>query len=127
MNAALATYSIPAIVTTHSFMALWLGAVVLAIIASLMLGLELKILLKPLFLVTGLLIYYIGFKFVGDGIHSLQVIGIVSATPVNFLPASKDLGLYSTWETILPQLALLIAARVTLFKYVLEQSEKGWT
>ncbi len=61
-------------------------------------------------LLSGYLIYYLGFKFVGAGIHSLQVAGILPATTANFLPASDGLGLYPTWETTLPQLALLVAA-----------------
>ncbi|HEY9875011.1 MAG TPA: hypothetical protein V6D12_16355, partial [Candidatus Obscuribacterales bacterium] len=71
---------------------------------------------KPFFLITSILIYYLGFKFVGSGIHALQVAGILPATPVNFLPSSGTLGLYPTWETTLPQIALLaIAVAVVVY------------
>lgn len=104
----------PAISTTDLFEGLGLGLVVLVVIAVLILGLGLKIPLKPFFLVTSLLIYYLGFKFVGAGIHSLQVAGILPATPANFLPAVEGLGLYPTWETTLPQLALLVGAIIVV-------------
>lgn len=87
-----------------------LGLVILVAIAALMLGLGLRIPLKPFFLVTSILIYYLGFKFVGSGIHALQVAGILPSSTANFLPSSDTLGLYPTWETTLPQLVLLVAA-----------------
>ena len=98
----------PSISTTDLLAGLGLGIVGLVIVAVLMLGLGLKIPLKPFFLVTSLLIYYLGFKFVGAGIHALQVAGILPATPAKFLPTSEGWGLYPTWETTLPQLALLV-------------------
>ena len=100
----------PAISTSDLLGGLGLGTILLAAIAALMLGVGLRIPLKPFFLVTSFLIYYLGFKFVGTGIHSLQVAGILPATPANFLPASDGLGLYPTWETTLPQLVLLVVA-----------------
>ncbi|MBW4576742.1 MAG: FTR1 family iron permease [Aphanothece sp. CMT-3BRIN-NPC111] len=100
----------PSISTADLLGGLALGSVVLAVIAALMLGVGLQIPLKPFFLVTSLLIYYLGFKFVGSGIHALQVAGILPATPANFLPSSDTLGLYPTWETTVPQLVLLLAA-----------------
>jgi high-affinity iron transporter len=97
----------PSINTSDLILGLGLGTVGLIIFAVLMLGLGLKIPLKPFFLVTSVLIYYLGFKFVGAGIHSLQIAGILPATPASFFPAWEGLGLYSTWETTLPQLALV--------------------
>ncbi len=100
----------PSISTTDLLGGLALGFVLLVAIAALMLGLGLKIPLKPFFMVTSLLIYYLGFKFVGTGIHALQVAGFLPANTASFLPASESLGLYPTWETTLPQLALLLGA-----------------
>lgn len=113
----------PAISTTDLFAGLALGTVLLVIIAALMLGLGLKIPLKPFFLVTSILIYYLGFRFIGAGIHSLQVAGILSATPGKFLPASEGLGLYPTWETTLPQIALLVGALAVVI-YTKKQAER---
>ena len=109
----------PSISTTDLLGGLALGSVVLVIIAGLILGLGLKIPLKPFFLVTSVLIYYLGFKFVGSGIHALQVAGILPANTADFLPASDSLGLYPTWETTLVQLALLcIAVAVVIYTRV---------
>jgi high-affinity iron transporter len=106
----------PSISTSDLVGGLALGFVILVAIAVLMLGVGLKIPLKPFFLITSILIYYLGFKFVGSGIHALQVAGILPATPVNFLPSSGTLGLYPTWETTLPQVALLaIAVAVVVY------------
>ena len=100
----------PKISSTDLMGGLALGTAVLIGVAILMFGIGLKIPLKPFFLVTSILIYYLGFKFVGQGIHALQVAGILPANTANFLPASDSLGLYPTWETTLAQLTLLLLA-----------------
>lgn len=114
----------PSISTTDLLLGLALGALALAVIAVLMLVLEMKIPLKPFFLVTSLLIYYLGFKFLGSGIHALQVAGLLPATPANFLPALEGWGIYPTWETTLPQLGLLAAA-IAVVLYARYQATKG--
>jgi high-affinity iron transporter len=91
-----------------------LGVLSLIAIAALILGLGLRIPLKPFFLITSMLLYYLGFKFVGSSIHALQIAGILPVTPTNFLPASVYLGLYPTWETTVPQLALIVLAVVVV-------------
>ncbi|GAC1465903.1 MAG: hypothetical protein NVSMB70_11670 [Chamaesiphon sp.] len=106
----------PSISQTDLLLGLGLGLLVLAGCAALMFGLGLRIPLKPFFLVTSLLIYYLGFKFVGTGIHSLQVAGILPASPANFLPSWEGLGLYPTWETTLVQLAIFIVAVAVVWR-----------
>jgi high-affinity iron transporter len=100
----------PSISPSDLLLGLGLGTLALVVIAVLMLVLEMKVPLKPFFLVTSLLIYYLGFKFVGTGIHALQVAGVLQATPSSLLPALEGWGLYPTWETTLPQVALIIGA-----------------
>jgi len=100
----------PSISTTDLVAGFGLGAVILVLVAALMLGLGLKIPLKPFFLVTSILIYYLGFKFIGSGIHSLQVAGVLPSHTGSFLPSWEPLGLFPTWETTLPQLAILLVA-----------------
>jgi len=100
----------PSISTTDLVAGFGLGTLMLGAIAVLMLGLGLKIPLKPFFLVTSLLIYYLGFKFIGSGIHSLQVAGVLPSHTGSFLPSWEPLGLFPTWETTLPQLAILLVA-----------------
>ncbi|CEP67506.1 Iron permease FTR1 [Moorella glycerini] len=92
----------------------WLGfaAGILALAAIFLLvryG-SLKIPLKPFFLGTSLLLYYLAFVFAGDGVKALQEAGVAGATPVPGLPAIDFLGIYPTWETLLPQFILLAAA-----------------
>jgi high-affinity iron transporter len=71
--------------------------------------------LRPFFLVTSALIYYLAFKFIGSGIHALQVSGYVSATPEPFLPSSDLIGLFPTLETTIPQVLLVVGAAVVLW------------
>lgn len=100
----------PSISSTDLLGGLGFGTIVLVAIAALMLGGSLRIPLKPFFLITSLLIYYLGFKFVGSGIHALQVAGILPTSTANFLPSWESLGLYPTWETTGVQLLILIVA-----------------
>lgn len=89
---------------------LGLGLILLVVAALLILAVGMKLPLRPFFMVAGLLVYYLGFKFLGSGIHALQVADILPATPIPFAPTVPLLGYYPTWETTLPQLVLLIAA-----------------
>ena len=114
----------PSISTSDLLGGLSLGALILTAIAGLMLGLGLKIPIKPFFLVTSVLIYYLGFKFVGNGIHALQVAGILPANTANFLPSVDGIGLYPTWETTLPQLALIVAA-IAVVLYTRSQTNRA--
>jgi high-affinity iron transporter len=73
-----------------------------------------------------LLVYYLGFKFVGSGIHALQVSGVLPASPVAFLRAIPVIGLYPTWEVVMPQLLLLLLA-VTVVVYLRLQDRQSVT
>ncbi len=113
----------PSISTTDLIGGFALGTLILIAIAALMLGLGLKIPLKPFFLVTSLLIYYLGFKFIGSGIHSLQVAGVLPSHTSNFIPSWEPLGLFPTWETTIPQLVILILA-VAIVLYTRKEHTK---
>lgn len=106
----------PSISTFDLLGGLGVGSLILVVVAVLMLGLGLRIPLKPFFLFTSLLIYYLGFKFVGSGIHALQVAGLLRADTASFLPSIDALGIYPTWETTLVQLAIFgMAIGVVLY------------
>ncbi|WNQ10919.1 FTR1 family protein [Paenibacillus aurantius] len=62
---------------------------------------------RPFFLTASLLIYYLVIKFLGQSLHALQVAGPLPATPSAGLPFWEWLGVYPTWETTVPQLAVL--------------------
>lgn len=105
----------PSISNSDLVTGLLLGSFVLIVIATLVLGVGLKIPLKPFFFVTSLLIYYLGFKFIGSGIHSLQVAGVLPASAEPFLPSWETFGLYPTWQTSLVQLAIILMTVAVIF------------
>ncbi len=113
---------------TVSDLALGLGSgtAILLVVAVLMLKVGLRLPIRPFFQVAGLLVYYLGFKFVGSGIHALQVSGVLPASPVAFLRAIPVIGLYPTWEVVMPQLLLLLLA-VTVVVYLRLQDRQSVT
>ncbi|MBI1881620.1 MAG: FTR1 family iron permease, partial [Chloroflexi bacterium] len=100
------------------------GVTLLVVAAILMLLVGLKLPLRPFFQVAGLLVYYLGFKFLGMGIHALQVAGVLPASPIPFLPAVPFIGFYPTWETTIPQL-LLLAVALGAFLYLRIQDRRA--
>jgi high-affinity iron transporter len=113
----------PLITWQNLLLGLGIGVVALTIAAILMLWVGLKLPIRPFFRIAGLLVYYLGFKFLGTGIHALQVAGTVSVSPIPLLPALPMIGFYPTWETTVPQLFLLVAALSALF-YLRVQDRK---
>ena len=106
----------PSIQLNDLLLGLALGIAVLVVAAWLMLVVGVKLPLRLFFRLASILVFYLGFKFVGTGIHALQVAGAVPSTPVPYLPSIPVLGIYPTWETLLPQVALLaIAGSVFLY------------
>jgi len=83
------------------------GAALLVVLGVLMLGIGVRVPLRPFFAVAGLLVFYLCFKFTGTGLHALQVGGFIPASGASYLPEIGWLGMYSTWESTLPQLVLL--------------------
>jgi high-affinity iron transporter len=100
----------PSIALGDLVLGLAIGAGGLVALGVVMLVFGVRIPIRPFFLVTSLLVYYLAFKFVGAGIHALQVAGIVPATSGSFLPDIGFFGVFPTWETTVVQLALLAAA-----------------
>jgi high-affinity iron transporter len=107
----------PAIALRDLLLGLGIGIGALIVAALLILVAGVKLPLRPFFRVAGVLVYYLGFKFVGAGIHSLQVAGLAPATLIPGLPSNPAidqvygfLGFYPIWETALPQLVLLLGA-----------------
>ena len=72
-----------------------------------------KLPMKPFFLGTSFLLYYLAFVFAGQGVGELQTAGVISSTNVN-IPTVAWLGIYPTWETLTPQLLLLASAAAGL-------------
>jgi len=89
--------------------------ILLAIIGYVFMKLSSRIPVRPFFFFASMLLYYMAFKFIGASIHSLQVTGILPAHNSDSLFHVPDLGMYASWETTLPQLAVLLIVLVNLF------------
>ncbi|OWR31772.1 iron permease FTR1 family protein [Saccharibacillus sp. O23] len=82
----------------------------LALIAVVIVKLGDRLPLKPFFLVSSVVVFYLGFKFMGSGIHSLQMAGLIPSSTESYLPSAATISLYPSWYSTLPQLLLLLAA-----------------
>jgi high-affinity iron transporter len=98
----------PGISTADLLAGLGVGAGGLVVLAAVMLIGGVRLPVRPFFLAATVLIYYLCIKFVGTGIHALQVSGVVSATPAPWVPSSDLFGVFPTWETTLAQLVVLL-------------------
>ncbi|MFN8465752.1 MAG: hypothetical protein U0X20_09390 [Caldilineaceae bacterium] len=65
-----------------------IGVLLLGIAAWLMLVGGVRLPVRLFFRIAGFLVFYLAFKFIGTGIHNLQVAGVVGTTPIPFLPAN---------------------------------------
>ena len=102
----------PAISKGDLLLGIGIGVLLLAIAAWLMLVAGVRLPVRLFFRIAGYLVFYLGFKFIGTGIHNLQVAGVVGTTPIPFLLAIPVLGIYPTWQTLIPQLLMLTVAIV---------------
>lgn len=114
----------PSIRTSDLALGLGLGVGILIIAAVVMLVAGVRLPLRLFFRVAGLLVYYLGFKFVGAGLHALQVAGLLPTSSINGLREIPFLGIYPTWETLIPQIVLLaIAIAVVLYLRKIDQRQ----
>lgn len=90
-----------------------IGLVLLTVLSYLILKVGLKIPMRPFFLVSSILMFYLCFKFAGMGIHGLQLAGLLPATQAP-IPTIDFFAIYSTWEGVIPQIILLIVAIVAM-------------
>ncbi len=86
-----------------------IGLLILIVVSYLILKLGLKIPMRPFFMVCSILMFYLCIKFTGMGIHGLQLAGLLPATQAP-VPNIDFFALYSTWESFIPQLLLLVIA-----------------
>ncbi|MDR3563946.1 MAG: FTR1 family iron permease [Negativicutes bacterium] len=87
-----------------------LGCLALVIIFLLIRYGSMKMPLKPFFRGTSILLYIMAISFAGGGVKELQEGGIVGVTPVPGMESIDLLGIYPTWETLLPQILLVVLA-----------------
>ncbi|MDR1787444.1 MAG: FTR1 family iron permease [Treponema sp.] len=95
------------------YLGLALGAVLLVGVFMLIRVLSIRIPLRPFFLGTSILLFVMSITFIGNGVKELQEANLVSVTPVSGIGSIDMLGVYPTWETLIPQAALLVISVVT--------------
>lgn len=71
---------------------------------------SMKMPLKPFFLGTSILMYIMAVSFAGGGVKELQEGGLVSVTAIPGMDSIDILGIYPTWETLAPQILLILLA-----------------
>ncbi|HVO40162.1 MAG TPA: FTR1 family protein [Spirochaetia bacterium] len=81
---------------------------VLVVVGFLIIRFSVRLPLRWFFLAATLLIYYLAFKIAGESLHALQVAGALSSHEETALPSVPALGMFRTWETFLPQAAVLL-------------------
>lgn len=91
-----------------------IGLTILLITSYLILKVGLKIPMRPFFMVSSILMFYLCFKFTGMGIHGLQLAGFIPATQAP-IPTIDFFAIYSTWESFIPQMILLVVAVFVAF------------
>ncbi|MBL3647627.1 FTR1 family protein [Bacillus vallismortis] len=90
------------------------GLVVLVIVGVLMIKLGMRIPLKPFFLLSMAVVLYMCVKFLGTGVHSLQLAGILPSDAESWLPSISVLGVYPSVYSAIPQLLILLFLLIAL-------------
>ena len=91
-----------------------IGAIILGILAYLMVFVGLKLPLRPFFMVSSIIVFYLCIKFTGMGIHSLQLAGFIPTTNSQNIPSINFFAIYPSWESTIPQIALVGGAVILL-------------
>ncbi|MEK4431283.1 FTR1 family protein [Paenibacillus sp. FSL M7-0802] len=98
----------PAIETSQLLIGIGSATIILVILAFAIIKFSVRLPIRAFFLTATVLIYYLVFRFLGESIHSLQVAGKLPGHTASSLPSISWLGMYPTWETFVPQIAVLI-------------------
>ncbi len=106
----------PSITTRDLLLGIGLASVALAVVGTLIIRAGARLPLRPFFTVLGLLLLAMGVKFIGAGVHALQIAQYVHASVIGGLPTIELLGFFPTWETIAAQaVALLLVGALLWF------------
>jgi High-affinity Fe2+/Pb2+ permease len=84
-----------------------LGIGFLALVAVVMFVFERRLPLKAFFMLSSLVIFYLSIKFMGSGMHSLQLADQLPNQIVSYLPTLTTLSVYPSWISFLPQLVIV--------------------
>ncbi|WP_068086572.1 FTR1 family iron permease [Polycladidibacter stylochi] len=74
-----------------------------------------RLAIRPFFLVTGGLLYYMAFVFAGKGVMELVEGKMFVPSLIEGAPQITWLGIYPYWETMVPQAFLVLAALIAAF------------
>jgi high-affinity iron transporter len=99
------------------WLGLGVGIVMLVIIYILIRILSVRLPLKPFFLGTSILLFFMSITFIGNGIKELQEGNLVGVSPVPGVASIDILGIFPTQETLIPQIVLLL---ITIAAFVFQ-------
>jgi len=91
------------------------GCLLLVVIYLVMRYGAVKLPIRPFFLATGALLYYLSFVFAGKGVMELVEGKLFVPSPVPGMPTLPAFGIYPYLQTLLPQLAIVLAALAALY------------
>ena len=103
----------PNIGITQLMTGIGIAAAILVVVGFVMLRYSTKIPITLFLKGATLLIYVIAFKILGVSIHSLQVSQVLTIHTIHSFPFIEWIGLYPSWETLLPQVGLLLVIVLT--------------
>ncbi|MCR9039941.1 FTR1 family protein [Bacillus sp. L381] len=96
------------------------GLLILAAAGFLMIKLGMRIPLKPFFLLSMAVVLYMCVKFLGTGVHSLQLADILPSDAESWLPSVSFLGIYPSIYSTIPQLIIIGFLAVALVMEILK-------
>jgi high-affinity iron transporter len=105
---------------------LGIGLVLLVILFFLLKAGSVKIPIKPFFIITSAIIFYMSVTFTGKGIMELVEGKIIEPTIIEGLPTVTWLGVYPYVESLLPQMLLIlgIVAGTVLIRKKAKKTDK---
>ncbi|MGG1575106.1 FTR1 family iron permease [Fictibacillus sp. NRS-1165] len=102
-----------------------LGFGILAAIGVCMLKLSVRLPLKPFFMISSLIVFYLCIKFMGSGIHSLQLSGFMPSTTAEYIPTIHSFGVYPSLYSTMPQLIIISIAIIVIFAQQLKKKKNN--
>lgn len=91
------------------------GFVILLIVGVLILKLGVRIPLKPFFFISTVIVLYMCLKFMGSGVHSLQLAGLIPSSISDHMPTISALGVFPSLYSTIPQLVIILFILGMLF------------
>jgi high-affinity iron transporter len=96
--------------TQQLLLGILIGFGILAAVAYLMLFVGVKLPIRPFFLISSLIVFYLCEKFMGLGVHGLQLAGFIPVSNSSILPSIDFLGFFPSWQSAVPQLVIAVMA-----------------